>query len=285
MDLLDWDRVDALVRMALEEDLGGGDRTTRATVPDTLSGTAQIQAKQPCVVCGLFLVERVYACIDPEVQVTPLVPEGRKVTSGKPVCQLDGTYASLLKGERVALNFLQRLCGIATQSRRFQQSVRHTRCRILDTRKTTPGMRQLEKYAVRCGGAHNHRMGLFDALLIKENHIAAAGSVARAIRRARRTYPNMPVEVEVRNVEELVLAVEYGADTVLLDNMSLADISRAVRMVGTRVVLEVSGGVTHRSLKPLAETGVHQISVGALTHSVPSADLSMLIWPRRAGRE
>jgi nicotinate-nucleotide pyrophosphorylase (carboxylating) len=280
MELLNWQAVDTVIGLALDEDIGSGDITTESLVPPGLEGVGQIRAKKACVVAGLFLVGRVYQAVDPRVCVKVLVDEGKKVESGHPLCQVEGPYASLLKGERVVLNFLQRLCGIASAAHRAQRSVRHTRCRVLDTRKTTPGLRDLEKYAVRCGGASNHRMGLYDAFLVKENHVAAAGSIERAIRAAKKAHPDLPLEVEVRNTEELVLAVEYGADIVLLDNMSLLEISRAAKMVGSRVILEVSGGVTQCSLKAIAETGVHRVSLGALTHSVVAADLSMLIWPR-----
>ena len=282
MDRLNWAGVDRLIQMALDEDVGTGDITTSSVVSEDLEGVGQVRAKKSCVVAGLFLAARVYSVLDPRVQVEALVAEGKQVASGKPLCRMEGPYFSLLKGERVVLNFLQRLCGIATAAHRLQRNVRHTRCQVLDTRKTTPGMRELEKYAVRCGGATNHRMGLYDAFLIKENHIAAAGSISRAIRLAKKAHPGLPLEVEVRNTEELVLAVEYGADIVLLDNMGLGEISKAVKMVGDRVVLEVSGGVTQRNLKSIAETGVHRVSVGALTHSVAAADLSMLIWPRKS---
>ena len=179
------------------------------------------------------------------------------------------------------LNFLQRLCGTATLTRRYVRSVRKTRARIYDTRKTTPGLRTLEKYAVRIAGGYNHRMGLYDAVLIKENHIAAAGSVDRAIKRVRRSRKDVTVEVEVRNFEELVLAVEYGAEIVLLDNMNQGQITKAVVLVGDRVELEVSGGIDLKAARLVCQTGVTRISVGALTHSAPAVDLSMLIEPSR----
>jgi len=279
MERIDWSAVDRMIDIALEEDLGDGDITTLSTVRPGIVGIGQVTAKQPCVAAGLFLVERIYQRIDPEVSVTVLIEEGRKVSSGTVLCRLDGPVRSLLMGERTVLNFLQRICGTATFAARFVRAVRKTSARIYDTRKTTPGLRTLEKYAVRAAGGCNHRMGLYDAVLIKENHVAAAGSVDRAIKKVRRAHKGLPIEVEVRNFEELVLAVEYGADIVLLDNMNAGQIRKAASLVGDRVELEVSGGVNLRSARRIAETGVSRISVGALTHSAPAVDLSMMIIP------
>ena len=279
MNHIDWKNVDNLIEMALEEDVGSGDVTTGSIIPKGQMGRAQITAKKPTVVAGLFLVERILHRLDPAITVSCNVSDGKKVNTGSVLCRMEGPYDVLLTGERTVLNFLQRLCGVATLSHRFARAVRHTQCKVLDTRKTTPGFRSLEKYAVRCAGAHNHRIGLYDAILIKENHIAAAGSIPKAIKKSRKAHPDLPVEVEVSNIEEMVLAVEYGADIVLLDNMNLGQISKGVQLVGDRVILEVSGGVTLSRVKQIAETGVHRVSVGALTHSAPSADLSMLILP------
>jgi len=281
MESLDWAQIDPLISLALNEDVGTGDITSLATVPDGTSGTGQIVAKKGCVAAGLFLVGRIYAAISARVEVELLQEEGGKVTAGTPLCRLAGPYRALLAGERTVLNFIQRSCGIATFTSRFVKAVSGTSCTIYDTRKTCPGNRCLDKYAVRAGGGANHRMGLSDAILIKENHVAAAGSVAAAIERAGAANPDVPLHVEVRNFEELVLAVEYGADVVLLDNMSRGAVAKAVTLVGDRVELEVSGGVTLGTVKGLAATGVPRISVGALTHSVPAADLSMLIIPER----
>lgn len=281
MEKVDLNAVDRLIAWALEEDIGSGDITTDSVVSSRLNGVGQITAKKPCVSAGLFLVERIFKTLDERVQVEVLVQDGRLVAAGTVLCRMEGPYRALLMGERTVLNFLQRMSGIATLARKMQRMVRHTHCKVLDTRKTTPGMRTLEKYAVACGGAFNHRLGLYDAYLMKENHIAAAGGVDKAIQKARKAHPDKPLEIEVRNMEELVLAVEYGADIVLLDNMSLGEISKAVSLVGDRVTLEVSGGVTQRTLRAIAETGVHRISVGALTHSAPAADLSMLVLPSK----
>ncbi len=281
MNRLDMAAVDALIDAALKEDLGDGDITTDAIVNSHTQGSAQILAKTPTVVAGLFLVERILTRLSPDIRVDILVADGKKVTSGTVLCHIHGPYDVLLKGERTLLNFIQRLCGIATLTRRYVSAVRKCRCKVLDTRKTSPGMRTLEKYAVRAGGGTNHRTGLYDAILIKENHIAAAGGVPESISRVRKHNPGMAVEIEVTNMEELVLAVEYGADIVLLDNMALTDIYKAVAMVGERVELEVSGGVTLSTIRAIGETGVHRISVGALTHSAPASDLSMLIVPEK----
>lgn len=282
MDRIRWDEVDRIIRLALTEDVGTGDVTTDAIVTAELRGRASMIAKKPSVVAGLNVVARLFSIIDPQVEVSPLVQEGRRVLPGTVVCRLAGPYRSLLAGERTALNFLQRLCGIATLTARYVRAVRGTGCKVLDTRKTAPGMRTLDKYAVRTGGGVNHRLGLHDAILIKENHVTAAGSVPKAIRKVRKARPGTAVEVEVRNMEELVLAVEYGADVVMLDNMSLADIRQAARLVGERVELEVSGGVTLANVKAIAQTGVARVSVGALTHSAPAADLSMILSVEKA---
>lgn len=274
---IDWDRVDPILRLALEEDVGSGDVTTEATVDAAQRGTGSIIAKKPCVVAGVPVAARLFHLLDPAVVLKPLFAEGRKATAGTVVCTLAGPYRSLLAGERTALNFLQRMCGIATLTARFVRAVRGTRCTVLDTRKTAPGLRVLDKYAVRAGGGTNHRMGLFDAVLLKENHIEAAGGIPGAIRKVREGRPEMRIEVEVRDMEELVLAAEDGADMILLDNMSMADVERAARLVGERIPLEVSGGVTLANVGKLAHTGVARVSVGALTHSAPAADLSMII--------
>ncbi|MBM4354289.1 MAG: carboxylating nicotinate-nucleotide diphosphorylase, partial [Deltaproteobacteria bacterium] len=199
MDRIDWTAVERLIDLALAEDLGAGDITTDGIVSARARGTGQVTAKQTCVVSGLFLAERVYRRLDPDVKVELLVAEGKRVTSGTVLCRITGQFRALLAGERTVLNFLQRQCGIATLTHRFVRKVSRTKARIYDTRKTAPGMRTLDKYAVRTGGGCNHRMGLYDAILIKENHIAAAGGVDRAIARARKAHPDVVLEVEVRN--------------------------------------------------------------------------------------
>ncbi|MBM4370624.1 MAG: carboxylating nicotinate-nucleotide diphosphorylase [Deltaproteobacteria bacterium] len=265
-----------LIRLALQEDLGSGDLTTEACVPPGARGRARILAKRPTVACGLFLAGEVFGALSEEVRCRELVPEGAAVRGGRDLLHLEGPLAALLGGERVVLNLLGRLCGIAAWTRRFRRAA-GPRVQLLDTRKTTPGMRVLEKYAVRTGGGTNHRVGLWDRILIKENHVAAAGGIVEALARARSHARGRPVQIEVRTLEELVLALEAGADSILLDNMDLDRLRDAVRLAGGRCPLEASGGVDLRSIAAVAATGVDRVSVGALTHSSPHADLSMLV--------
>ncbi|MFH1532342.1 MAG: carboxylating nicotinate-nucleotide diphosphorylase [Pseudomonadota bacterium] len=265
-----------LIRLALEEDVGAGDITTEACIPAGARGAARIIARGPTVVCGLFLAEQIYSALSDEVTCRAQVGEGTRVYTGRELLRLEGPLGVLLTGERVTLNFLGRLCGIAANVRRFRRRAGDG-VALLDTRKTTPGWRVLERYAVRIGGGVNHRTGLYDQFLIKENHIAGAGGIVNAIRRARDHAGDRPIQVEVRNREELVLAVESGVDSILLDNMTPPQIREMVRLVGGRCVLEASGGINHRNLAAYAATGVTRISVGALTHSAPNADLSMLV--------
>jgi len=269
-----------LIRLALDEDVGSGDITTEACIPADAWAEARVITRGPTVVCGLFLAEQVFAALSDEVTCEALAPEGVRVYTGRELLRLEGPLAALLTGERVALNFLGRLCGVAAQVRRFRRRA-GDEVALLDTRKTTPGWRMLEKYAVRVGGGVNHRAGLHDQVLIKENHVAGAGGIVAAIRRARERAGDRPCQVEVRNREELVLAVEAGADSILLDNMTPAEIREMIRLVGGRCVLEASGGINHRNLAEYAATGVDRISVGALTHSAPNANLSMLVLRER----
>lgn len=271
-----------LIRLALDEDVGDGDITTEACIPTDLQGIARVIARGPTVVCGLFLADAVYAELSEVVRCTAHAAEGDKVHTGRELLRIEGPLGALLTGERVLLNFLGRLCGIAGHVRRLQRRAGDG-VDLLDTRKTTPGWRALEKYAVRVGGGVNHRAGLYDQFLIKENHIAGAGGIVEAIRRARARAGDRPVQVEVRNREELVLAVESGADSILLDNMTPDQIREMVRLVGGRAILEASGGINHRTLPAYAATGVDRISMGALTHSAPHADLSMLVLREGSG--
>lgn len=278
MDSIEWSAVDRIIDLALAEDIGKGDITTAGTVDPGAAGLARIVAKRACVVAGLFMVERVYQAFAPgEVVFSRKVAEMRKAPAGTLLCTAEGPYAALLAGERTVLNFLQRMCGIATETARYVRAVAGTQARVYDTRKTAPGMRTLDKYAVRAGGGENHRAGLYDAILVKENHIAASGGVDKALLRLKKKYPGVALEVEVEDFEQLVLAVEYGADIVLLDNMRPDQVAKAVELVGRRVALEVSGGITLKNVGSMALTGVERISVGALTHSVRGADLSMRI--------
>ena len=271
-----------LIRLALDEDVGTGDITTEACIPPGDWGTARVVTRGATVVCGLFLAEEVFSELSDRVTCEALIPEGKRVYSGRDILHISGPMAALLTGERVLLNFLGRLCGIASQVHRYRRKAGFE-VDLLDTRKTTPGWRALEKYAVRTGGGVNHRVGLHDRFLIKENHITGAGDIVAAIGRARAHAGDRPVQVEVRNREELVLAVESGADSILLDNMTPQAVREMVRLVGGRCVLEASGGVNHGNLADYAATGVDRISVGALTHSAPNADLSMLVQRAEAG--
>ena len=279
MDLLNQSDLDGLLRRALAEDVGQGDITTGATVEPTRRGRAIIRVKEPSMVlAGGFLIERVFQLAGAEPRVQVLAREGVVLKAGDTVAEIDGLLAGLLIGERVALNFVQLLSGIATLTRAFVERVAGARARIIDTRKTHPGLRALEKYAVRAGGGHNHRFGLDSGVLIKDNHIAAAGSVTAAIERARGVAPHtLRIEVECETLAQLDEALRAGADSILLDNMTLDDVRTARARAGDKMSLEVSGGVTLDNVRAIAETGVDLISVGALTHSARAVDISMRI--------
>lgn len=266
---------DAVAR-ALAEDVGDGDLTTAITVPVDAGARARITQKAPGVVFGLELVQETFAQLDAAVDSRPLVQEGRW-RDGGPVMELTGPAAAILTGERTALNFLQRLSGVATMSARAARAVAGTGATILDTRKTTPGLRALEKAAVAAGGATNHRAGLYDAILIKENHAALAGGVGEAVRRALGAGLGVPVEVECSTLAEVDEALAAGAPWLLLDNMSADQLRATVEHVGGRAKLEASGGVTLENLPEIARTGVQFISLGALTHSAPALDFSLIL--------
>jgi len=263
---------------ALAEDLGSGDVTTAATVPDEARAHALITQKAPGVVFGLDAAEETFRALDPAVSITRLVDEGQWRERG-PVVELDGRAAALLSAERTALNFLQRLSGVATMAARCVAEIEGTGAQILDTRKTTPGLRALEKQAVAAGGATNHRAGLYDAILIKENHATIAGGVGKAVRLAREHAPGLPLEVECRSLEEVDEALDAGATMILLDNMDVDQLREAVARVAGRAKLEASGGVTLATLRAVASTGVDFVSIGALTHSAPALDLSLILTP------
>jgi nicotinate-nucleotide pyrophosphorylase (carboxylating) len=269
-----------MVRAALAEDIGSGDVTTLATVPDDAVAAAVMVARESLVVCGLPLAEAVFREVAAGLNLTSVATDGQQVTKGQALLEIQGPARAILSGERVALNFVQRLSGIATLTSRFVESVEGTGAQILDTRKTTPGWRVLEKYAVQCGGGVNHRIGLFDRILIKDNHLAAVrnetpNAIAAAIRRAREQYPRLTVEVEADTLEQVGQACEAGADVILLDNMSNHDLRAAVRMVDGRAKTEASGGIHLATVRAVAETGVNFISVGALTHSAPAVDIAL----------
>jgi nicotinate-nucleotide pyrophosphorylase (carboxylating) len=268
----------ATVDRALAEDIGPGDLTTRATVPATAGAEALIEQKQPGVVHGLEVVELVFARVDADLEVEPRAPEGRWRERGE-VLAVRGRAASILAAERTALNFLGRLSGIATLTARCVRAVEGTDVGILDTRKTTPGLRSLEKAAVRAGGGVNHRAGLYDAILIKENHAALAGGVGAAVRRARRALPALELKVECRSSAEIDEALAAGAERILLDNMSPPQLREAVKQVAGRATLEASGRMALETLREHASTGVQFISIGALTHSAPALDFSLTLGP------
>ena len=268
-----------LITMALAEDIGSGDITTALLIDPQQAGRGVIIARQDLVCCGLDVAAEVYARVHADVSMHRLAGEGERVSSGSTMAELQGPFHALLTGERAALNFLQRLSGIATLTRTFADAISHTRATLLDTRKTTPGWRVLEKMAVRCGGGANHRMGLFDAILIKENHIAACGGIKPALEKTRAGGQHMKIEIEVRSLDEFQQALDCRPDMILLDNMSCDDMRTAVSLNAGRVLLEASGNVSRTTIAEIAATGVDYISVGALTHSAPAADVSMLIEP------
>jgi nicotinate-nucleotide pyrophosphorylase (carboxylating) len=281
-DAPDPEQLRTLVERALAEDVGGGDATTLATVAADARARALIVQKAPGAVYGLDAAEACFSALDPNARFERLVREGRWRDRGGPVLSIDGTARALLTGERTALNFLAHLSGVATMAALAAREVEGTGARVLDTRKTTPGLRLLEKAAVAAGGACNHRVGLYDAILIKENHIAAAGGIAAAVERARAAAPELTgtLEVEVRDREEIEQALAAGAPRLLLDNMTVDQLQAAVEQVAGRAELEASGNVTIESLRAVALTGVDFVSMGALTHSAPALDLSMIVEPR-----
>ncbi len=266
----------ALIEQALLEDLAGGDITTLSTVAESKMMTGRLIAKEAGVICGLPVFSGVYACLDKKITVTPDVKEGAFVEAGDEIAHLYGPARGLLSGERTALNFLQRLSAIATRTRLAVEQVKESDAAITDTRKTTPGLRMLEKYAVRMGGGRNHRFNLSDGILIKDNHIQAAGGVEQAISRARMSAPHtLKIEVEVENTRQIAQALDAGADIIMLDNMTAGEIRQAVRQIDGRAMVEISGNMGERDLRQLAMTGVNLISIGALTHSVKAMDISL----------
>jgi nicotinate-nucleotide pyrophosphorylase (carboxylating) len=280
MEILKQIDLAKLLKRALAEDIGQGDITTASTVGSSDAGVAQITVKEAggIVFCGGILIEQIFVLTQSETTTTVLEPEGAWLASGAIATEVNGLLAGLLTGERVVLNFVQLMSGIATATRRYADAIAGTRARIVDTRKTHPGLRAIEKYAVRVGGGGNHRFGLDSGVLIKDNHIAAAGSIGAAIERARRLAPHtFRIEIECETLTQVKEAVRHGATSILLDNMKLDDLRRAREIVGDAVMLEASGNVTLETVRAIAETGVDLISVGALTHSVKAVDLSMRI--------
>jgi nicotinate-nucleotide pyrophosphorylase (carboxylating) len=278
MDILINSQIERLIREALEEDIGPGDLTTLSTIPEKVAGKGLFRAKRDCVVAGLFLLEKIFLFLDRRVAVRSLAKDGDQIKQGTIVAEAGGPIPALLMGERTALNFLQRLSGTATLTRHYVEAVKDLACQVIDTRKTTPGLRTLEKYAVRMGGGTNHRLGLYDASIVKDNHIAACGSIARAVEAVRRHAPFMvKVEVECSDLKQVQEALEARADVIMLDNMGTKEMAEAVRLVNKRAWVEASGGIRIETLRAVAETGVDFISIGALTHSAPAVDFNMKI--------
>jgi len=271
-------QIDNIIASALAEDIHTGDITTTALLVQSKQITGFLKAKEELVVSGLDVAGRVFSMLDSSAVFTPLVKDGDRVPAGTILARLAGDAALLLQGERVALNLLQRMCGVATLTSRYVREVAGTKARIVDTRKTTPGLRVLEKYSVRIGGGINHRTGLYDGVLIKENHIVAAGGISEAVRRARAYIPHtLKIEIETETLDEVREAVAAGADIIMLDNMDTEAMRTAVELIAGCALVEASGGVNLGSVRAIAETGVDIISVGALTHSAPSMDISMLL--------
>jgi nicotinate-nucleotide pyrophosphorylase (carboxylating) len=266
--------IEANVRRALLEDVGGGDITAQL-IPAERLAKATIITREDCTISGTAWVDAVFRQLDPRVAVHWQVSDGQRATANQPLFHLEGPARSLLTGERSALNFLQMLSAVATRAQYFADQVADTQVKLLDTRKTLPGLRLAQKYAVTCGGCHNHRIGLYDAFLIKENHIAACGGIAHAVSAAHRIAPGKPVEIEVESLAELNEALDAGADIVMLDELSLDDMREAVRLNAGRAKLEASGGINDGTLRVIAETGVDYISIGAMTKDVKAVDLSM----------
>ena len=266
-----------LIETALSEDIGSGDITTGATIPVDSTSTAEMLAKQDMVLAGLDVAGEVFHHLDPRVQFTPLAKDGDKIKAGTVIARISGKTRVLLTGERVALNFLQHLSGIATLTAKYVEKVKGLKAEMLDTRKTLPGLRHLEKDAVRMGGGKNHRMGLYDMVLIKDNHIKAAGSITKALEAARTKAAQLKIEVETRNLDEVREALAAKVDIIMLDNMPVETVREAVNLIAGRALVEASGNVALDTIRAIAETGVDFISTGSITHSAPAADISMKI--------
>jgi len=269
--------IERIVRSALIEDIGLGDVTTEVTIPSDSVVRAELVAKEDFTLAGLDVAAEVFRILDPAVKFEKIFTDGHLVHKGEVIAWLKGKASVLLQGERVALNLLQRMSGIASSTAKYVAEVQGTGATIVDTRKTAPGLRALDKYSVRMGGGRNHRIGLFDGVLIKENHIAAAGGIGAAIGRAKEKLPHtLKIEIETRDLTEVEEALSAGADIIMLDNMSLEQMRQGVNLIAGKALVEASGGVNLESVRDIAETGVNIISVGALTHSVVAADISML---------
>jgi nicotinate-nucleotide pyrophosphorylase (carboxylating) len=267
-----------LIRLALDEDIGPGDVTTEALIEPDREATAVIFAKEPLILAGLQVAQEVFTILDPAALFDTTVHDGERVESRDEILRVRGRLRALLTGERTALNFLQRLSGISTLTRQYVDQVAGSKVRLTDTRKTTPGWRRLEKYAVKMGGADNHRFGLYDGILIKDNHIVACGGIREAVARVRNDRPHhLPIEVEASDLNQVKQALESSVDIIMLDNMNLNDIHKAVTLIDGTALIEVSGGITLRTLAEVANTGVDIISIGALTHAAKAVDISMRV--------
>ncbi len=266
------------VMRALREDIGSGDLTA-ALIPEQQQSTATVISRDNATLSGRAWFDQVFLQLDPQLEISWHATDGEQVKTDQPLCTLHGAARSILSGERCALNFLQTLSATATLTQQYVDAINGTACKILDTRKTIPGLRLAQKYAVTCGGGHNHRIGLYDMILIKENHIMAAGSIAAAVAQARRLSPGIKVEVEVENLDELQQAIESSADTIMLDNMNIATMKKAVSITAQRCKLEASGSVNLKTVQKIAHTGVDFISVGLLTKNIKAVDLSMRFQP------
>ncbi|MDB6022557.1 MAG: Nicotinate-nucleotide pyrophosphorylase [Pedosphaera sp.] len=280
MGPLNNEEIRRAVQSALAEDIGSGDATTLATVPESAVAKAAMKAREALVPAGLAFAEMAFRELSPAIKIAHLATDGQPVKAGQELLHIEGPARAMLSAERVALNFAQRLSGVATLTAQFVAAVKGTRARILDTRKTTPGWRRFEKYAVTCGGGHNHRIGLYDMVLIKDNHLAALrnelpDAIAVAVQRARAQFPGLKVEVEADTLEQVRQALAAGTDIILLDNMNLEQLREAVRQVQGRAQTEASGGVNLATVRGIAETGVDLISVGALTHSARAVDIAL----------
>ena len=276
--------LDNIIQRALEEDIGQGDVTTDSIIDPHAAGKAVLLAKENMILAGLPLFSMVFTLLDPELQFDYMYQDGATVQGGEIICRISGRLAPILKAERTALNFVQRMSGIASLTNDYIERAGRGKVKILDTRKTIPGLRALDKYAVRMGGGFNHRIGLFDGILIKDNHIAAAGSIAKAVALARTNAPHtLKVEVEVETLVQVQEALESGADIIMLDNMPIDTMKQAVNLINRKALVEVSGGVTLGNIPEVAEIGVDFISIGALTHSAKAMDLSLEILPQDKG--
>ena len=280
---MDWNSkiIDSIIERAISEDLGTGDITTDTLIPPDQISKGHIMVKEDGVIAGLKIAELIFSRYDCDIEFLPLINDGEPVSAWSKIAELNGPTRGILKGERIALNFLQRLSGIATRTRKFVEKVKNFPVRIADTRKTTPTLRILEKYAVKAGGGSNHRMGLYDAVMIKDNHITAAGSITEAVNRIKEDIPHtVKIEVEVEKMDDVKEALEVGADIIMLDNMDADTMAQAVEMIDGNALVEASGGITEESVLDAAKTGVDVISIGALTHQIKSLDISLDLKPK-----